>query len=47
MKKVFIVAIIALLAPQIAFGWGRVGHRTVAEIAERNLTPKAKANIER
>ena len=47
MKKVFIVALFALSVPQIALGWGRIGHRTIAEIAERNLTPKAKANIER
>ena len=30
-----------------ASAWGGFGHRTVAEIAERHLTPKAKANIER
>ena len=30
-----------------AMAWGSLGHRTIAEIAERNLTPEAKANIER
>jgi len=30
-----------------AMAWGGFGHRTVAEIAERNLTPEAKANIEK
>lgn len=29
-----------------AMAWGGLGHRTAAEIAERNLTPKAKAVIE-
>ena len=47
MKKSIIIAVVALLVPQIALGWGRLGHRTIAEIAERNLTPKAKANIEK
>ena len=47
MKRVVILAICALLLPQLAFGWGRIGHKTVAEIAERNLTPKAKKNIAR
>lgn len=47
MKRVTIIAVALLLLPQIAFGWGRLGHRTIAEIAERNLTPKAKANIEK
>lgn len=46
MKKVLIVAI-ALIASVEALAWGGLGHRTVAEIAERNLTPKAKANIEK
>ena len=43
-----------LLAAALAFGiadramaWGRLGHYTIAEIAERHLTPKAKAEIER
>ena len=29
-----------------AFAWGGLGHRTIATLAERHLTPKAKANIE-
>lgn len=27
------------------FGWGRLGHAVIAEIAQRHLTPKAKATI--
>ena len=46
MKKIVIISLVALLIPQVALCWGRLGHRTIAEIAERNLTPKAKANIE-
>ena len=46
MKKILIVAI-ALISSVETLAWGGLGHRTVAEIAERNLTPKAKANIEK
>ena len=42
----FIVGLFAIVASLNALAWGGLGHRTVAEIAERNLTPKAKANIE-
>ena len=46
MKRLFlIVAMLAVSASAMA--WGGFGHRTVAEIAERNLTPEAKANIEK
>ena len=47
MKKIVILLAIALALPQLAMGWGYVGHKAIAEIAERNLTPKAKANIKR
>lgn len=43
----FIVGLFAIVASLNAMAWGGLGHRTVAEIAERNLTPKAKANIEK
>ena len=45
MKRFFIVAV-ALVASLNAMAWGTLGHCTIAEIAERNLTAKAKANIE-
>lgn len=35
----------ALNPPQTASGWGQDGHRITAEIAERNLTPKALARV--
>ncbi len=28
-----------------AFAWGRLGHRVIAKLAERNLTDHAKAEI--
>ena len=48
MKKPFL-----LLSLLLTFGlhadcaaWGTVGHRAIAEVAQRHLTPKAKAAIE-
>ena len=46
MKRLFI-AVVALVATLDVMAWGTLGHCTIAEIAERNLTPKAKANIEK
>lgn len=47
MRKISFIFVLALVLPQMAFAWGYIGHKAIAEIAERNLTPKAKANIER
>lgn len=46
LRTIIIFALTALVCSN-AYGWGRLCHYTIAEIAERNLTPKAKANIER
>ena len=46
MRKLAIVALLLAVAFE-AMAWGGLGHRTVAEIAERNLTKKAKANIDK
>lgn len=44
----FIGAILLALTCSISsYGFGPVGHATVAQIAENHLTPKAKANIEK
>lgn len=43
--KRFLVAVVALIATLDVMAWGTLGHCTIAEIAERNLTPQAKANI--
>lgn len=45
MKRLLVVAV-ALIAALDVMAWGTLGHCTIAEIAERNLTPKVKANIE-
>ena len=46
--RVSIIAIaLALLINFDVAAWGGLGHRTIAEIAERHLTPQAKANIEK
>ena len=44
MKKILFIAAAAMLCIE-AFGWGGVGHRVIVEIAQRNLTEKAKENI--
>lgn len=40
-----IAIIIFCLNSNFVFGWGKTGHRVVAEIAEQNLTKKAKKEI--
>lgn len=47
MKRVTLTLLFVSVAVFNAVAWGGFGHRTAAEIAERNLTPNAKANIER
>ncbi|MDR2907835.1 MAG: S1/P1 nuclease [Bacteroidales bacterium] len=44
--KLLLPFILVLCSVQV-FGWGYKGHYIVAEIAERNLTPKAKAEVDR
>ena len=46
MKKITLILSLAIAIPQMAMAWGYIGHKAIAEIAERNLTPTAKANIE-
>lgn len=46
MKRLFLSLLLLSLSVNV-MAWGGFGHRTIAEIAERNLTPEAKANIER
>lgn len=45
MKRFLIFAIALIFCTMPSFGWGRVGHATIAKIAEDNLTPKAKRLI--
>jgi hypothetical protein len=44
----FIVALATLIALQSApptWAWGRLGHRVISRLAEKQLTPQAKAAI--
>lgn len=48
MKKISILIVCALLlSASTAYGWGRLGHATVAHIAESYLTPKAKKMVDK
>ena len=47
MKRVIFALLFALIAASSAVAWDSRGHSTVAYLAERHLTPRAKANIER
>lgn len=46
MKKVIFISLALLFFSQVSFGWGRVGHATIAKIAEDHLTPKAQKIID-
>lgn len=42
-----LTALFFLLLPSLAFSWGQVGHYVVCEIAYEELTPEAKAEVDR
>jgi len=44
MKKLFIAVAFALFAA-VCLSWGVTGHRTIAHIADRHLTPRARAAV--
>ena len=46
MKKTILSLLLAMFATGTLWAWGGQGHSTVAYIAEKHLTPRAKANIE-
>jgi hypothetical protein len=46
MIRIFALLLSAWLAPVIVLGWGTTGHEVVADIAERHLTPKARAAVQ-
>lgn len=46
-KLILLLTLTALCATQNLFAWGRLGHATVARIAEQHLTKKAKANLDK
>jgi len=47
MKKLFSLLVVAFFALQSmnVFAWGTTGHRVIAELAERNLSKKAKKQL--
>ena len=45
MKRIFSLLLIATLCCYSAAAWGRLGHATVAKIAENHLTKRAKKQI--
>jgi hypothetical protein len=45
MKKFVLIVTSFLAFATLASGWGGLGHQTVAEIAERHLTDRARKNI--
>lgn len=48
MKKILILTICALfIGVTPAFAWGRLGHATIAQIAENHLSPKAKKTLDK
>ena len=47
MKKFTSLLLLILLCTSSALAWDNRGHSTVAYIAERHLTPRAKSNLER
>lgn len=47
-RPILLLALAATLcATQNLFAWGRLGHATVARIAEEHLTKKARANLDK
>ena len=45
MKRILTLVLVAIVAVNTAFAWGRLGHATVAKIAENHLTKRAKKQI--
>ena len=45
MKRFFTLLLVVAMLGSTAYGWGRLGHATIAKIAEDHLTPKAKTLI--
>lgn len=45
--KIKIILLQILLTPLQVFSWGSIGHSTVGVIAQSNLTPKARAGVQR
>ena len=44
-RRTITIALSAILIPSVSFGWGRDGHRITGYIAERLLSPQARAAV--
>lgn len=44
-RRLFVTAFLLLIAPA-ALGWSALGHRLVGELAQRHLTPAARAQVD-
>jgi nuclease S1 len=42
---VALVLLVALQTPTSALAWGRLGHRVIARLAEKHMTPEAKVAV--
>lgn len=47
MKRLLLTLFCAVVLATPAFGWGRLGHATIAQMAENHLSPKAKKTIDK
>ncbi len=48
MKKILLLVLaVVIVGATPAYGWSRIGHATIAKIAEDYLTPKAKKQIDK
>lgn len=45
MKRLIVLFVVAVMASANAFGWGRMGHASIAKIAEDHLSKKAARTI--
>ena len=46
MKRITSIILLSALFAPASFGWGRVGHATVAQIAEDHLKPKVRRTLD-
>ena len=47
MKHIFILILATLLPISPAFAWGEYGHNSIADIAQANMNPKARTQMQR
>ena len=47
MKKILLISVLMVLCGHIAFGWGGVGHKAVAQIAENHISKSTKKTLKK